>query len=119
MDEYLAAGTYSLVSAGAAGVGDGSLSVTLTPASDPLAAHLRGDAAVFDIGDDYPPIPMVTGDFTGDGILDIATPEGIYLGLGDGAFQVLRSASGYRTWSITTPASWRVTSPEMASSTWP
>ena len=30
---------------------------------------------------------MVAGDFTGNGILDIATPAGLYLGLGDGAFQ--------------------------------
>ena len=78
VDEYLAAGTYSLVSAGTAGVGDGSLSVTLTPAADPFQP-------IF-----LPPLssaPMVVGDFTGDGILDIATPAGIYLGFGDGAFQ--------------------------------
>ena len=35
LDEYLAAGTYSVVSSGVAGVGNASLSLSLTPASSP------------------------------------------------------------------------------------
>ena len=88
LDEYLATGTYSVVSSGAVGAGNAALSLSLTPASSPtqpipvtsLASNLGG----------YPvdePIPMAVGDFTGDGMLDIATPAGLYLGLGDGTFQ--------------------------------
>ena len=30
---------------------------------------------------------VATGDFNGDGIPDVATSEGVFLGLGDGTFQ--------------------------------
>ncbi len=89
LDEYLDAGTYSAVSSGLAGVGNASLSLSLTPASSPTQPiPVTGLATLGFI--EYQvdqPIPMVTGDFTGNGILDIATPTGLYLGLGDGAFQ--------------------------------
>ena len=89
IDEYLAAGTYSVLSSGLTGVGNASLSLSLTPASSPTQPiPVTGLATLGFI--EYQvdqPIPMVTGDFTGNGILDIATPSGLYLGLGDGAFQ--------------------------------
>ena len=89
LDEYLAAGTYSLVSSGAAGVGNASLSLSRTPASSPSQPiPVTGLATLYNGGYEVDrPIPMVAGDFTGNGILDIATPAGLYLGLGDGDFQ--------------------------------
>ncbi|MGO9924331.1 MAG: FG-GAP-like repeat-containing protein, partial [Isosphaeraceae bacterium] len=87
--EYLAAGTYSVVNSGTSGVGNASLSISLTPASSPTQP-IPVTGLPTQGGGGYPvdqTIPIVTGDFTGNGILDIATPTGLYLGLGDGAFQ--------------------------------
>ena len=89
LDEYLAAGSYSVVNSGTAGVGNASLSISLTPASSPSQPiPVTGLATAGGVGYEVDQtIPIVTGDFTGNGILDIATPAGLYLGLGDGAFQ--------------------------------
>jgi hypothetical protein len=78
VDEYLKAGTYSLLISAAAGAESLSLSLTLTPAFNsveppPFAYQTSGAL-------------LVAGDFSGNGIEDIATPNGVYLGLGDGAF---------------------------------
>ncbi len=89
LDEYLPSGTYSVATSGVAGVGNASLSISLTPASSP-SQPVPVTGLATNAGDGYPvdqTIAMVAGDFTGDGILDIATPSGLFLGLGDGEFQ--------------------------------
>lgn len=87
IDEHIAAGTYSLVVDNTAGQGDLSLTTTLTPATvpyQPVNINFSGD---FTYG------AMAVGDFTGDNIPDLATPGGIYLGLGDGTFASQPSAT--------------------------
>ena len=73
IDEHLPAGTYFL-EVQSSGAGDFALRTTLTSAASPFQP-LPPSAAI------------ALGDFNGDGIPDLATPEGIYGGVGDGTFR--------------------------------
>ena len=83
IDQYLAAGNFSLVVESTGGAGTYTLTTTMTPASAP-----------------FQPIPVgashdaiVAGDFTGNGRLDLAVANGddntvsVLLGNGNGTFQ--------------------------------
>jgi hypothetical protein len=74
--QHLLAGTYFLKVESSSSEAF-TLSTMLTPGSapdQPLSAVTNAGAAV-------------VGDFNGDGIPDLATPDGVYLGLGDGNFR--------------------------------
>ncbi len=82
IDQHVAAGTDYLEVQSLSGSGSFDVSTTLTPSSDP------GQTLVLppDLQEgNYAPIAV--GDFTNNGILDIAAPDGVHLGLGDGTFQ--------------------------------
>ncbi len=74
--EHLPAGTYYLMVVTSGRAGSFSLTITLTPASAPYQLVPASSE-----------LPLAMGDFTGNGITDIATPEGIFLGTGDGTFE--------------------------------
>ena len=78
IDEHLAPATYMLQVADLGETGDYSLTTTLTPVTTPFQA--------LSISPSSPYGPVAVGDFTGDGILDLAAPDGIHLGIGDGTF---------------------------------
>jgi len=63
---------------GTSGVGDMTLTAILKPASGPYQPLAVQPS---------PSYPLAVGDFTGDGILDLAEPDGVHLGVGDGTFQ--------------------------------
>ena len=83
IDQQLAAGTYFLRAQSTGGVGDFVLTATLTPASPPFQAIPVGSPQYYNNGYD----PLVVGDFNGDGIPDLATMDGVHLGVGDGTFR--------------------------------
>ena len=83
IDEHLPAGTYFLevVTTGGAGrLGPDGHSHACVPA---VPGDSRWITTIPNVGYD----PLAVGDFTGDGILDLAAMDGIHLGLGDGTFQ--------------------------------
>jgi hypothetical protein len=71
IDEYLAAGTYSLKVEGLGGVGAYVLTTTLTPAAAPFQPAAVGSLGATGILPS-PHQAVVAGDFTGDGRLDLA-----------------------------------------------
>jgi hypothetical protein len=75
--QHLAAGTYFLEVVSTAGAGDYTLMTSLAPAYQPFERF--GDPSVYNT-------PISSGDFNGDGIVDLVTPNAVYLGLGDGTF---------------------------------
>ena len=83
LDQYLAAGNYSLVVESTGGAGAYALTTTLTQASAPFQPIPVGAG----------PDAIVAGDFTGDGRTDLAIANSgdndvsILLGNGDGTFQ--------------------------------
>ena len=83
IDQHLPAGTYFLQVVTTGGAGDWALTATLTPASPPFQPIPVGLPQYSYVEND----PLAVGDFTGDGILDLAAKDGIHLGLGDGTFQ--------------------------------
>ena len=83
VDLHLAAGTYFLRTQSTGGAGDLVLTATLTPASAPFQSIPVGSQDYDNTGYD----PLAVGDFNGDGIPDLATMDGVHLGLGDGTFQ--------------------------------
>ena len=109
---YVPAGTYALEVQSLGGAGTYSLTATSSPATSPFQPIA--------VGND--PSSIISGDFTGDGILDLAVANAgadtvsVLLGNGDGTFapQVTYAGRGpIRT------RSWRGTSPATATSTWP
>jgi hypothetical protein len=80
IDQHLAVGTYVLGTQTAATAVDSVLRAILTPASAPFQAINAGS---LNGGYDF----LITGDFNGDGIPDLATLDGVYLGVGDGTFR--------------------------------
>ena len=101
IDLDLAAGTYFLEVQSTGATGNYSLTATVTPAS-PLSQPLNPypqrplpTSAIIDFHEIAEPdnsipflVPQVAaGDFTGNGILDLATPAGIFEGIGDGTFR--------------------------------
>jgi hypothetical protein len=83
IDQHLSAGTYFLKVVTQAGTGQFILKATFTPASPPFQPIPVGIPGFHNPGYD----PLATGDFNGDGILDLATMDGVHLGVGDGTFQ--------------------------------
>jgi hypothetical protein len=81
IEEHLEAGSYYLEVQSLTGSGSYSLSTSLTPVSglyQPLPISIPYTSN----------LPLVAaGDFTNNGILDLVTPQGVYLGAGDGTFQ--------------------------------
>ena len=84
IEEHLPAGDYTLLLSSAGGLGPFILDVMLTPSSSPsqpVGGPVGQDGYVSGT------YSVATGDFNGDGIPDVATSEGVFLGLGDGTFQ--------------------------------
>ena len=77
IDEHVVKATLYLEVQSLAGTGDATLSARETPASDPLSS-LPGSAGKS--------TPIAAGYFDGGTTLDYATPNGVYLGRGDGTF---------------------------------
>jgi hypothetical protein len=78
IEMHLPAGSYVLEVQATGGAGDYALTTSLTPAYDPF--QQLGEDSVYNE-------PIAVGDFNSDGIPDLATPNVIYLGVGDGTFQ--------------------------------
>ncbi|MFI5454073.1 MAG: FG-GAP-like repeat-containing protein [Isosphaerales bacterium] len=72
IDQHLPAGTYFLMVEISGGAGDSVLKAAFTPTSTAFQSTK---------------LPMVIGDFNGDGIPDIAMFDGVHLGVGDGTFR--------------------------------
>ena len=83
IDQHLAAGTYFLRMQSTGGAGNWALTAVLTPGSGPFQSIPVGLPQYSNLGYD----PLAVGDFNGDGIPDLATMDGVHLGLGDGTFQ--------------------------------
>jgi hypothetical protein len=84
IDRHLSAGTYFLKVQSTGSGGDYALTTTLAPASppfQPFGTGTRSGTTGFG-GPEF-----AVGDFNGDGIPDLATTCGVYLGLGDGTFR--------------------------------
>jgi hypothetical protein len=80
IDQHIPAGTYFLEVVTSGSTGDWVLTATLTPASPPFESI---NVEVSDFGRPY----LAVGDFNGDGIPDLATADGVHLGVGDGTFR--------------------------------
>ncbi len=78
IEMHLTSGTYFLEVQSTSGAGDYALTTSLTPTYDPY--QQLGDSSVYNE-------PLAVGDFNSDGIPDLATPNVLYLGVGDGTFQ--------------------------------
>jgi hypothetical protein len=78
IDLHLPAGTYFLEVESTSGAGDYTLTTSVTPAYSPFDPF--GDPSAFNA-------PIAVGDFNSDGIPDVATPNFIYTGVGDGTFR--------------------------------
>jgi hypothetical protein len=75
---HLSAGTYFLEVESLSGAGEYTLTTSVTPAYTPFEPF--GDPSAFNA-------PIAVGDFNSDGIPDVATPNFIYTGVGDGTLQ--------------------------------
>ena len=78
IEMHLSTGTYYLEVQSTGGAGDYTLTTSITPAYDPYQPF--GDTSIYNE-------PIAIGDFNSDGIPDLATPNDLYLGVGDGTFQ--------------------------------
>ncbi|MGO9466280.1 MAG: FG-GAP repeat domain-containing protein [Isosphaeraceae bacterium] len=85
IDEHLAPGTYALDVESSGTAGAYTLTTTLTPATAPYQSLTTTSSNPYGA--------MAIGDFDGDSIPDLATPDGVYKGLGDGTFATQPSAS--------------------------
>src|SRR5262249_51192855 len=83
IDLHVTPGTYFLEVVRTGGAGDWVLTATFTPASPPAQLIPVGSSKYPFPGND----PLVVADFNGDGIPDLATVDGIHLGVGDGTFR--------------------------------
>ena len=77
IDQHVPAGTYYFEVESLGGSGVASLTVTTAAASDPFGPIPVGAAATS---------LAATGDFNGDGHLDLVSSDGVHLGSGDGTF---------------------------------
>jgi hypothetical protein len=77
IDQYLSAGTYYLQVTSAGGAGRYTLSSSILPKSAPFQPLTTPSRSGL----------IAAGDFSSNGILDIATPDGIYMGVGDGTLR--------------------------------
>jgi hypothetical protein len=82
IDQHLPAGTYLLKLPSTGGAGEYALTATLALASAPFQPIPVGPK-YWQPGYE----PLVVGDFNGDGIPDLATVDGIHLGVGNGTFR--------------------------------
>lgn len=78
---HVAAGTVFLQVEGLVGTGGYTITTTLTPTSPPIQPTTP-TATFFGTT-----ISTAVADFNGDGIPDIAAPDGLHLGIGDGTFR--------------------------------
>src|SRR5262249_12621032 len=92
--QHLPPGTYVLKVHHTGGVGDYSMTATLTPAVAPFRPLDAQPVAGFKA---YTYDPLTTGDFNADGIPDLVGPDGVRLGVGDGTFQNPRFGLGLPT----------------------
>ena len=80
VDLHVPAGTVYLVVEGQGGAGSYVLTTRFTPSAPPsLPLRMKGPGVGFS--------SLTLGDFNGDGVSDIAGPDGIHLGVGDGTFR--------------------------------
>ena len=80
VDLHVPAGTVYLVVEGQGDSGFYSLTTQFTPSAPPsLPLRMKGPGVGFS--------SLTLGDFNGDGVSDIAGPDGIHLGVGDGTFR--------------------------------
>ncbi len=75
---HLTMGTYYLEVQSTGGAGDYALTTSLTPTTEPFQ-QVENGSPYFE--------PIALGDFNSDGIPDLATPNLLLLGTGDGTFQ--------------------------------
>ena len=68
------------------GNGDGTFGAPIATTIDPVPSYQRND-------------PITTGDFDGDGVLDVVVGTSVFLGNGDGRF---RSRARFRTFELAT-----------------
>ena len=80
IDQHLTAGTYFLEVERTVGAGDYTLTTMSLPATAPFQPLTFSSSA-------YRSESIATGDFTGNGILDVVGSDGVYLGVGDGTFR--------------------------------
>jgi hypothetical protein len=78
---HVLAGTDYLELQSLAGAGTYTLNVNLSASSQPIESSAAGTQAL------TPSTLLVPGDFNGDGKADLATPNGLLSGLGDGTFK--------------------------------
>jgi hypothetical protein len=78
IEVHLASGAYFLEVESSGGSGNFSMTTSFTSTFPPF--QTVGDQSFYNN-------PIAVGDFNGDGIPDIATPNAVYLGAGDGTFR--------------------------------
>ena len=84
IDQHVSAGADILEVQSLQGAGNYSLSTSFTIASNP------GQTLTPAVSDPYAPtVPLAVGDFNADGIPDLVSSGGVYLGTGDGTFQAM------------------------------
>src|SRR5262249_38804801 len=84
IDQHLPVGSYFLKVDSTGGAGDYDLTALVTPAAAPFQPIATGSASSRFLG---VPSLFAVGDFNGDGIPDLASVNGVYLGVGDGTFR--------------------------------
>jgi hypothetical protein len=90
IDQHLPTGTYFLKVDSRSGAGDYAVTALATATVAPFQPLPAQRLAV----NAYTYYPLTAGDFNGDGIPDLAGPDGVRLGTGDGTFRDPRAGLG-------------------------